>query len=233
MIVYNTLPQESAEMIADLCKNHGERMYHCMKEASVIGTRLGEGSLSTCWTSPLFPGYVAKTNGMTSYDSHQNDGQGYWIQWCAENQNNPYVPKILFLWIDWDESNDGTPLNRFFVIQEQLYPFQNHNGSVFASDFRCWVHKDTRNQFMPNVQRFEQVSEHNRFVGFRSPCDRTILSNQLFESLKHVSYNLEDLECIKSGIHSTAKISGGWYDLHPGNFMLREDGTPVVCDPII
>jgi hypothetical protein len=134
----------------------------------------------------------------------------FWINYCNTNSNNPYLPKFsgweTFKWED----------QLFLQVRmERLgkFPYKwNHELryiAELANGDRGNVSVDT---YLKELLKYDE-----------SPT----LAMHLGEDGLRVLWNtLVDLSKI-------SKDKKWYFDLHAGNFMIRNDGTPVILDPWI
>lgn len=157
----------------------------------------------------------------------------YWANYCAAYKNNPFLPKFSG-WETFDWKG-----NKYLQIRmERLGPLPDGWAqalSELAGDNYTYEKDEYEAERERNKQiadRAAQIGTDNRDSWWGKKRERSqaqVAHNELVIQLGREGYDrllhtLEDL-------FKTSRKKGWGYDLHGGNFMIRNDSTPVIVDP--
>lgn len=192
--------------------------------------KLGKGVDQTAWMKPGEETIIKifGTNEDPRLSSEHTEGHlmfKWWANYCKKNSANPFLPKIE----GWEafEYNDEKYLQ---IRMERLGKIPNDVGIALEDGLAYWgVQKHTvfRKPGFQKVKKFNDVAKGGE--GEQKEYDDGIA--QLMMLLGEEHFNL-----LFKTIEKLAKVGRdkGWgIDLHSGNFMYRNDGTPVIVDPFV
>lgn len=194
---------------------------------------------------------VIKTN---VFGHCYHDGQAEWLRWCHANQNNPFVPKISLLEVD--------PItSRFMVVMEKLHPHAGHHQyshrskpindalyQAFKGGGQARWDQLERDLKIIRLELLETIEELNHDIKLCN--DRvehelvTMWTKEISDIQQALCYidQLMDLHRQRRSLYpffrrmrkmmTAAAMTGIEIDMHPGNWMIRVNGSPVFLDPL-
>lgn len=167
---------------------------------------------------------VIKTN-IAAMDI-EDDAQPDWLQWCSQNQNLDWVPRIDYLHIDWKR-------NEYLAIMEKLNPVNSvmqKNCTKPLLDYEIHGYCNTICEYITATNK-ESLLE----ITMEAFKQRTKLKACYGVDLP--SYEAFFSDGVGDSIRKELKRMGKQYyiDLHSDNFMIRNSGKNqaiVITDPI-
>lgn len=145
-----------------------------------------------------------------------------WINFCQANSDNPFLPKFG----GW-ETFTWNNRNYLQIKMERLGKFPlnwDENLGEIADIAARWPKGD---QAFDRWEISVGNSEEKKY-GEHGPSDAA--------SELAIHLGLENIKLLFStlaSIISMAKSKGWLFDLHSGNWMIRNDGFPVIVDPVV
>lgn len=184
------------------------------------GKQLGSGAFSVA--VDIGQDRVMKSNFHSSESHVDSDGAVFWLDWCAENQTNPFVPKLFFY----------ARYDRYFIaIMEKLelakdisYKQQFHNISMYIHSLCKWNDRE---------DRYCKLEYSVRTQDAKDTLNKLARSLIVLDNKKKTS-NSKKLRDLKKAAKAVAKISLDLelsLDLHDHNFMIDSKGMCVITDP--
>ena len=174
--------------------------------------KLGAGVDQTAYLEPG-TGYVLKVFGTQGGESFSPDHKMFfaWAKYCMKNSTNPFLPRFAGY-----ESFvlDG---DRYLQIRQEVLKPAGRVGLVLEI-FAEAIEEDDADTLQ---EAEEYVADFNRSY----IPDLTKLKKQLGPG------GLQLLFSTMLRVYVTGRKNGWTFDLHAGNFMVRNDGTPVIVDP--
>lgn len=174
--------------------------------------KLGAGVDQTAYLEPG-TGFVLKIFGTQRGDAFSADQEMFfdWAKYCMKNKNNPFLPKFggyeSFV-LDGD---------RYLQIRQEALKSSGVTGRVLA--IMAVAIEEEGAQDLGEVEDVidelydEYANAYQKFIKQLGPKATQKLFNTMMDLYK-------------------ISLNNGWmFDLHSGNFMLRNDGTPVIVDP--
>jgi len=133
-----------------------------------------------------------------------------WAEFCMKNQNNPFLPKFYGF-----ES---------FIFKEQTYLQIRQERLQFIGNLGWEIAHLTNSVTEVDVQTMSKKDAINSIIGVRP---------RTFEELKSKVGENKLLELLATifELYKLTKQHGYEWDLHGANYMMRNDGTPVIVDP--
>lgn len=181
--------------------------------------KLGSGKDQTAYLEPG-TGYVLKIFGTQGGENFSRDHKMFfdWAKYCMKNSNNPFLPRF-----DGYESFvlDG---NRYLQIRQELLEDAGSMGTILE------IMATAVEDGIKNINKLDSYiqnyfNEYGAFIRDSDEDDYQDLLKQLG------SQNTQLLLSTLNSLYVMGKKSGYGFDLHPGNFMARANGTPVIVDP--
>ena len=139
-----------------------------------------------------------------------------WIKYCQANKNNPFLPK--FSGFESFEFPQGSGQMYLQIRMERLgnFPMQwNHELADLADMI------DRGNSF---EHEMEERLPSDEWGGGTCNETATLAIHLGYDGMKKLWNTMKTL----NGICNRRRWQ---WDLHSGNFMIRNDGTPVILDP--
>lgn len=192
-----------------------ERMYN-------LGYKfLGKGVDQMTFKKPAET-FVVKIFGTNSRGYSQDHKMFIdWFDYCKKNPSNKFLPKIHD-WKPFDWTDDFGDSRYLQIKMEMLKPVP-----------REWVNALTAlAAFVENNYRNDK--ELKNMINKVKSLDRDGPMHDQYAKLMLILDGEKDFDLLVSTLKELFKIGAkkGWdWDLHPGNFMLRGDSTPVIVDP--
>lgn len=188
--------------------------------------RLGSGVDQTAFLEPG-TGYVLKVFGTQCSKRGQvptlsPDQKMFklWANFCAKNQNNPHLPRIYgwdtFVWTEPPGTRGWGTEQPCLYLQIRTEPLR-----PVPSSYSRWLWKlsNYADDDLPWNDVFEDINEENI---------------KSFNQLTATPEGVASMQKFYKTMQSLAKLGnskGFSWDLHPGNIMLRGDGTLIINDP--
>ena len=151
----------------------------------------------------------------------------FWADFCHKHSNNPFLPKFAG-WETFDYRGDKYLQIRMEQLTK-LPPADSEALAELAGDNETYSKgkRGEADQARMKKARFDKLGNdtHRNWNG----RDVQSAHNELVLLLGQHDYDL-----LLKTLNELYKISQskGWvYDLHPGNFMRRNNGDPVIVDP--
>ena len=193
--------------------------------------KLGNGVDQTAWAHPNDKDNIIKIFGTAlDKDDRGEFTEGHlmfkwWVNYCQKHDSNPFLPNFE----GWEsfEKNDAKYLQ---IKMERLGKIPDDVGRALEGSLAYWgVQKNElyRKNGFRGVKNFNDDDE----VRGKADGKRNDGVAQLMMLLGEKKFNL-----LFETIAELGKIGRkkGWdIDLHAGNFMYRNDGTPVIVDPFV
>lgn len=194
---------------------------------------LGAGVDQTAFLEPgtgqvikIFGTQCNKLGNRPTLSADQKMFKAY-AEFCAQNQNNPYLPRIYdwdtFVWDteQYDSRSGGltrTPCLYLQIRTEMLRPFNDEWQWFFGEMAEAA-------QDIPDFASFDEDVLNGDVLDIDDEWYRKQCNNpDSFKRMKGLYDTMRTLYLIGE--------KHGWtWDLHGGNIMRRRDGTPVITDP--
>jgi hypothetical protein len=187
---------------------------------------LGKGVDQTAFLEPS-TGEVLKVFGSHwSGDNPSHHMFKYWADYCKKHSSNPFLPKFSG-WTEFTYEADG---KKYLQIRmEKLQKLPNKLGSVL-SDLSYEIESSDN----PRVLKQKII----KCLGMQDEemWKHAGLNINFFDEINKLAILLgeKDFNLLIDTIIDLSKIAKKQnydIDLHNGNFMHRNDGTPIIVDP--
>lgn len=195
--------------------------------------KLGNGVDQTAFIKPGEDSII-KIFGTAERKSERSDftdGQKmfkWWEAYCKKHKSNPFLPKFE----DWEafEYKGGKYLQ---IKMEKLGKIPNDVGSALEGSLVYWAERKSKKAKIEGIKKVKDFSDNERshITSGSEKKTRDAGVAQLMMLLGEEHFDL-----LYKTICDLTRIAGtnGWtFDLHAGNFMYRNDGTPVIVDPFV
>ena len=136
-----------------------------------------------------------------------------WIKYCQKNADNPFLPKFS----GWSK----------FVLDRKIY-LQIRMEKLGSSNVQWESAISRMGRYTAGAHR---LSEYLHIVFKRDP---TIQNTPDMDATLVMSLGKDGIQILWQTLRDLREIgkANGWdWDLHSGNVMTRNDGTPVIVDP--
>lgn len=164
---------------------------------------------------------------------------GFWTKYCSKHPDNPFLPKFS----GWETFvfEGNTYLQIRMERLQKLPEYTARILAALASDNVSFNHPFLRNVQAAGEREVQKKKERrdagigNHAIGNLPAKPKHPLSliqdahNELVILLGEQHYNL--LLDTLADLYEISRKKGWTYDLHPGNFMHRNDGMPIIVDP--
>ena len=150
----------------------------------------------------------------------------YWADYCHRNRANKTLPIFgkykKILWEDdtyvaiFQERLFNIPDERVTFLHQMIANVAESDDTTeeYREDFSSYLyglyHDDRREPDEFELQQINTIHKNIREIGRNTV-------NQLYLTLRELS--------------NIGRQKGWIFDMHPGNFMQRKDGSPVIVDP--
>lgn len=141
----------------------------------------------------------------------------WWAEYCKKNESNPFLPKF----VGW-EAFEHKGEKYLQIRMERLDKLPFDIGHALENSLAFWAVQKSE---------FERQAGLHRIKNFKDDSYQNEGIAQLMMLLGEEHFDL-----LFKTISDLAKVGrkNGWgIDLHKGNFMFRNDGTPVIVDPFV
>ena len=194
--------------------------------------RLGKGVDQTAWMKPGEDSIIKifGTSWNPSKRKKHSDGHlmfKWWADYCKKNKSNPFLPKFD----GWEAFEfDG---NKYLQIRmEQLSSIPTDVGTALEDGLAYWGVQRNKIYRKDGIDKVKNFTDRDP-RGFEVGRDRNRIDGiaQLMMLLGEKKFDL-----LFKTIEELAEVGreNNWdIDLHKGNFMYRNDGTPVIVDPFV
>jgi hypothetical protein len=182
--------------------------------------KLGSGVDQTVYLEPG-TGYALKIFGTQGGKNFSRDHEMFfaWAKYCMKNSNNPFLPKFAGY-----ESFvlDG---DIYLQIRQELLNDAGSNMGKILEIMAAAAEDGVKNinKLHDYIQNY--FDEYDVFITDADEDDYQDLLKQLGPQ------NTQLLLSTLNSVYTMGKKSGYSFDLYPGNFMARANGTPVIVDP--
>lgn len=142
-----------------------------------------------------------------------------WIKYCEEHADNPFLPKFS----GWESfefpENSGNMYLQISMEKLGKFPYSWNEELAGIADYiehrPDWRNEEGFNKWLNNVANMNWAGDENR---------QTLAVHLGEDNLRLLWNTLIEL-------FYSAKNESWVFDLHDGNFMIRNDGFPVILDP--
>lgn len=197
----------------------------------------------------IFDNAVVKTN---VFDEFYHDGQTSWLKWCLSHQCNPLVPRLSFLIIDEETE-------RYLAVMERLVPHSGFEYHSFREEIdgalkSLFQAAGAGPAFRRELGRYEKesllaIQELETDLEMMDPEEDGAIIDSLstavaehritiryINELNQFDFRMKrthrkHFKAIRNKFHA-AKHDGRSIDVHGFNWMMRNNGEPVILDPI-
>lgn len=212
MRIRDIITESLDEQVLDEFSHMDKKIYDALKEKGY--KYLGSGVDQSAFTEPG-TGFVLKIFGTNETDQFSNDHKMFfkWYKFCSKHQSNPFLPRFYghesFFWPSREDPNKK---DRYLMIRTEPLKDSGNLGKVLSNMAQNVIEGDT----IKTVLRFLQETNPNTYA---------ILMKQYGEKgIAQFLATTKKLEVI-------GDRAGYVWDLHWGNIMMRDDGTPIINDP--
>ena len=185
---------------------------------------LGAGLDQTAYLEPS-TGQVLKIFGADDEGRTQNPGHKMfetWVAYCQANAGNPFLPKFS----GWKKFEFGGE-TYLQIRMERLdkFPYRWEEGlEVLSIAVDAGIPLETIFGYVGNDSNGPHGQGNLRVVTLRIEMINELVLHLGEEGMTQLYNTMKEL-------HDIGRRSGWHWDLHYGNFMIRNDGTPVIVDP--
>lgn len=199
----------------------------------------------------IFDACVVKTN---LFDAYHQEGSRQWLEWCANHQDNPLVPKLAFLLTD--ELSD-----RYLVVMEKLechsgFLHHEHRKTIDENFVASFQRQPTTaypalSKVLVDIKVNSQLAvvELKADIVLMKEIKDTAVEQELQINLMEHEIALRYIDEIETfwlslrtvnslnydqirSFWDTLVNKGHEIDLHGFNWMLRNNGEQVLLDPV-